>query len=121
MKACIDSDVLIDFFEGEPKAAEEFGRYELVLISRISWMEVLIGVDDSKLREVREDFLRLFRVVELDEAVAREAIGIRKKHRLKLPDAIVWASARLNDAILVTRNSKDFRTSDPGIHIPYRL
>ena len=121
MKACIDSDVLIDYFDGEPEAAEEFGRYESVLISRISWMEVLIGVDDSESREIREEFLRLFRVVELDEVVAREAIGLRKKHRLKLPDAIVWASARLNDAILVTRNSKDFRASDPSIRIPYRL
>lgn len=121
MKACIDSDVIIDYFDGRPKAAEEFGRYESILISRISWMEVLIGVDDSELREVREEFLRLFRIVELDEAVAREAIGLRKKHRLKLPDAIVWAGARLNDAILVTRNSKDFRSSDPSIRIPYRL
>lgn len=121
MKACIDSDVLIDYFDGIPKAAEELGRYDLVMISRISWMEVLIGVDDAESRTIRETFLRHFTMVELDEVVGHEAIRLRKRHRLKLPDAIVWASARLNDALLVTRNAKDFSRSNPGIRIPYRL
>ena len=120
MKACIDSDVLIDYFDGIPQAAEELGRYDLVMISRISWMEVLIGVDDES-RTIRETFLRHFTMVELDEAVGHEAIRLRKRHRLKLPDAIVWASARLNDGLLVTRNSKDFPATDPSIRIPYRL
>jgi predicted nucleic acid-binding protein len=57
----------------------------------------------------------------LDETVAREAIAVRQKYKLKIPDAIIWASARLNNALLVTRNTKDFNRSDPGIRIPYHL
>jgi predicted nucleic acid-binding protein len=35
-------------------------------------------------------------ILPLDDAVEREAIVLRRKHRLKLPDAIVAASARAN-------------------------
>ena len=121
MTACIDSDVLIDFFDGVPAAAEELSRYHGLLISRIGWMEVLVGAPTEQLRNVREDFLRQFAVIELDERVAREAVALRQEHRLKLPDAIIWASARLKDALLVTRNSKDFPSREPGIRIPYQV
>jgi predicted nucleic acid-binding protein len=41
--------------------------------------------------------------------------------RLKLPDAIGWASARLNEALLVTRNTKDFPAHESGVRIPYQV
>ena len=84
-------------------------------------MEVLVGAPTDTLRRIREDFLRQFAVIELDEAVAREAIMLRQEHKLKLPDAIIWASARLNNALLITRNARDFDRGEPGIRIPYRL
>ena len=121
MIGCFDSDVLIDYFDGIATTAEELARYERVSISRITWMEVLVGAPTDTLRRVREDFLRLFRVIELDVAVAREAIELRQEYKLKLPDAIIWASARLNNALLITRNARDFDAREPGIRIPYRL
>lgn len=121
MIACIDSDVLIDYFDGIPAAAEELSRYDGLLISRISWMELLAGAPNEELRKVREEFVRRFPIVELNEQVAREAIVLRRAYRLKLPDAIIWASARLNEALLVTRNRKDFPSRDPGIRIPYQV
>jgi predicted nucleic acid-binding protein len=81
----------------------------------------LWGAPTDALRVIREDFLRQFAVIELDEAVAREAITLRQKYKLKLPDAIIWASARRNDALLITRNARDFDRGEPGIRIPYRL
>jgi predicted nucleic acid-binding protein len=119
--ACIDSDVLIDYFDGVPAAGEELSRYDEVLISRIGWIEVLVGAPTAELRKVRENFLRQFPMVELDERVAREAIALRQEHRLKIPDAIIWASARLEAALLVTRNTRDFPSRDPGIRVPYQL
>jgi predicted nucleic acid-binding protein len=121
MIACIDSDVLIDYFDGISAAGEELSRYDGLLISRIAWMEVLVGAPTVELRKTRENFLRQFPLVELDELIAREAIALRQAHRLKLPNAIVWASARLREALLVTRNSKDFPSRNPGIRMPYRL
>jgi len=121
MIACVDSDVLIDYFDGIHAAADELSLYDGLLVSRITWMEVLVGAPTTELRMVREDFLRRFSIVELDERVAREAIALRQQFRLKLPDAIIWASARLNNALLVTRNVKDFPLPDPGIRAPYRV
>ena len=48
-----------------------------------------------------------------------KAKGIRKKTRLKLPDAIILATARVHGLLLVTRNHRDFPKREPDIRIPY--
>ena len=121
MIACIDSDVLIDYFDGIEASAEELARYDRLLISRISWIEVLVGARTAELREVRENFLRQFKLIELDAAVARRAISLRQEHRLRLPDAIVWSSALVHRALLVTRNTKHFPRDHPAVRTPYAL
>lgn len=121
MIACIDSDVLIDYFDGMEAAAHELRRYDALFISRISWIEVLVGAWTNDIFQLREDFLRRFRVIELDAAVARRAISLRQAHRLRLPDAIVWASAEVSRALLVTRNIKHFPRNHPGVRLPYSL
>jgi predicted nucleic acid-binding protein len=60
-------------------------------------------------------------MIELDGAIAEDAVNLRRRYRMKLPDAIVWASARRDGRLLVTRNSKDFPPSDPGVRLPYTL
>jgi len=121
MIACVDSDVMIDYFDGIDAAGEELSRYDGLVISRITWMEILVGSPGEELRKVREIFLRRFPIVELDERVALEAVSLRQQYRLKLPDAIIWASARLNNALLLTRNARDFPMDDPGIRAPYQV
>ncbi len=51
----------------------------------------------------------------------RRAVQIRKTARIKLPDALIWASAQAHSMLLVTRNTKDFSASEPGVRIPYQL
>jgi predicted nucleic acid-binding protein len=120
MIAVFDTNIVIDALNGVEEADAEYGRYDRVLISRVTWMEVLIGVkgDDTDLR----DFLSVyFEIVPLDLVVAESAVQIRREHRIRLPDAIIWATARANDAILVTRNTKDFQPDWEGIRLPYTL
>jgi len=45
----------------------------------------------------------------LEEAIILKAIEIRKINRVKLPDAIVAATALVNSQILITRNVSDFK------------
>jgi len=40
---------------------------------------------------------------------------------MRLPDAIIWASAQSQDALLVTRNARDFPANAPDVRIPYQL
>jgi predicted nucleic acid-binding protein len=121
VKAVFDTNILVDLLNGRAEANNEAGRYSALAISRISWIEVLAGVRNAEDQNRVENLLGFFEMIELDEPVAREAIALRQRHRLKLPDAIIWASAKLRDNLLVTRNLKDFPIGDPGIRIPYQI
>jgi hypothetical protein len=119
MKALFDTNILIDYLNGVDAAKTEIERPADRLVSIITWMEVFAGARDDEQEDVIEMFLRDFRIVELTRRVAREAVEIRRARRIRLPDAIVWASARAESALLVTRNTKDFPKDDPGLRVPY--
>ena len=120
MKALFDTNILIDYLRGMPAARAELERYDDKAISIISWMEVLAGAPPSSERGTR-DFLDGFIVIDLDRAVAERAVALRRQHRCKLPDAIVWASARVHAMLLVTRDTRDFPKDDPGVRVPYTV
>ena len=119
MKALFDTNILIDYLNGVEPSKVELGRYRERLISIVTWMEVLAGGREDDEVDVIEMFLRDFRVVEITRAVAREAVDVRRTRRIRLPDALVWAAARTESALLVTRNTKDFPRDDPGVRVPY--
>lgn len=119
MKALFDTNILIDYLNGVDAARIELDRYSDRLISAVTWMEVLIGVRSDEEEDVVEMFLRDFRVVDITRRVARDAILLRRRSRMKLPDALVRASAQAEAALLVTRNIRDFPADDPGVRVPY--
>lgn len=119
MRAIIDSDVLIDYLQGLDKAKREVERYSQREISIISWMEIMTGADTPEEEKACGDFLSRFTVHYLSAEIATEAVKVRRQFRVRLPDAIVWATARVNACLLVTRNAKDFPAKDPGVRIPY--
>jgi predicted nucleic acid-binding protein len=120
MIAVFDTNVVIDSLNGIAEADEEYKRYDRVLISRITWMELLVGEkgDDSQLRDYLETH---FEIIPLELSVAENAIQLRRAHRIRLPDAIIWATAKVCEAVLVTRNTKDFDPKIEGIRIPYEI
>lgn len=48
--------------------------------------------------------------VEVSSSIIDRAIRIRKSSRIKVPDAIIAATALEQDAVLLTRNKDDFKT-----------
>jgi predicted nucleic acid-binding protein len=120
MNAVFDTNIVIDALNGIPEADAEFDRYEHVFISLVTWMEVLVGAqdDDVQLRDFMETH---FEIVALDSAVSEKAVQLRRSKALRLPDAIIWATAQTQEAVLVTRNTKDFNPEWEGIRIPYKL
>lgn len=119
VKALFDTDVLIDYLKGVDAARDEIERHDDRLVSIVTWMELLAGSQDAEEEDVIEMFLRDFKVVGLTREIAREGVAIRRARRVRLPDAVIWASARAHSALLVTRNTKDFPPDDPGIRVPY--
>jgi predicted nucleic acid-binding protein len=120
MRALFDTNVVIDLLAGYPPALTEAALYQDVAISRITWMEVLVGAPDAPTQTIWESFLSQFEMVELDESISRAAIQLRQQYRVKLPDALIWASALQFGANLVTRNTRDFKPGTQGIRIPYQ-
>lgn len=118
MKALFDSNILIDYLNGIPAAKKEFQLYELRAISVITWMEVMVGgaFNDDK---ITRGFLASFEIIAVTEAVAERAVKLRREKRMKLPDAIILASAIEHGLLFVTRNTKDFDTALPSVRVPY--
>jgi hypothetical protein len=121
VKSLFDTNILIDYLNGVEPARAEIARARERFISIVTWMEVLAGARTDDEEDVVELFLRDFTVVDLTRRIAREAVGIRRARRVRLPDAIVWASARSQTAVLVTRNTRDFPAGESGVRVPYEL
>ncbi len=121
MKAVFDTNILVDYLNGIPAARRELDQYEEAAISMVTWMEVLAGAEAATEEAITRDFLSQFKIQPLDKTVAERAIKIRRQHKLKLPDAIIWATALELGRILVTRNTRDFPETNPGIRVPYRV
>lgn len=78
-------------------------------ISVITKIEVLgFRVTEDEYEKVLEDFVQDAMVFALNDLVIDKTIQIRRKHRIKLPDAIIAATALVYDFTLITRNTADF-------------
>lgn len=78
-------------------------------ISTINRIELLgwasqDAVYDEKLKEVLEEVNELL----IDESVILKTIEIRKKYKIKLPDAIIAATVMVYELILLSDNDSDF-------------
>ena len=120
MRALFDTNILIDYLNGLDSAKIELARYKQPMISQITWIEIMVGTNSNDERAIRS-FLFGFMQVSIDTAVAECAVSLRQQYRLGLPDAIVWASAQVQNALLVTRDIKDFRADNPGVRVPYQV
>lgn len=111
-----DSDVLINYFR---KNREAYKLMKLVEADRInayfsviSETELLSGVRNKNERKVIGSFLNLMERLNVDKTIAVLAGEYRNKyfksHSLETPDALIAATAILNDLTLITENKKHF-------------
>jgi predicted nucleic acid-binding protein len=119
VKALFDTNILIDYLNGVNDARLELAQFGEAAISIVTWMEVLVGASPA-LEMATRTFLDSFDVIPLDASIAGEAVRLRREHRIKLPDAIIWATATTHSLLLVTRNTKDFPEDHPGVRVPYQ-
>jgi predicted nucleic acid-binding protein len=119
MKAVFDTNILIDYLIGNLLAKKEIEQYQSPQISIITKMEILVGVTDNE--EIIKEFLNGFNIILLNDEIAEIAVNIRKENKIKIPDAIIWATAKYTDSLLITRNTKDFQGLGADIKIPYNI
>lgn len=94
-----------------------------LLQSGMPAMSVITEIEVLPWREAKEEDLELLHsfiadsvVFPLTDVIKEAAIQIRKHHGLKLPDAIIAATAKTFNLDLVSRNEKDFKRV-PGITV----
>jgi len=123
----IDTDVLVDFLRGRAKAIaclEEFA--DRMILSAITVAELYAGVrgeEDAPEQDALANLLSHCRIVEVSSAVARLG-GLYKRdygaaHGIGLADAIIAATATLENASLKTLNTKHypmFKRLTPAYH-----
>lgn len=115
-----DTNILVDWLRERPEAEAELLRYRRHRISRISWIEVLAG-EPLETRDYVQELIAPFEVIELDARIGSAAADISRRLRMKLLDAMILATAQVTGSILVTRNTRDFAATMPGIRVPYTL
>lgn len=115
-----DTNIVIDWLRERPEAEAELTRYRRHRISRITWIEILAG-EPLETRDYVQELIAPFEVMEIDARIASAAADTRYRTRMKLLDAIILATAQVTGSILVTRNTKDFPATMPGIRVPYTL
>ncbi len=117
--AVFDTNILIDYLVGRDEALRTFERYSRRAVSVVTWMELQVGTRNADEADVVELFLREFTLIDINRRIARMAVALRRRTRLRLPDAIIWATAQIEGAPLLTRNTRDFPAGTPGVVVPY--
>ncbi|TWJ33034.1 type II toxin-antitoxin system VapC family toxin [Geobacter argillaceus] len=110
----LDTNAVVALLAGNRDLAHRLESAEYVGISIISYLEFLVfeGLTDTD----RNCFARFCERVEIvpllhDKALTGLTIDLRQEYRLKLPDAIIGATALFKRATLLT-NDTHFSTID---------
>ncbi len=124
MNYIFDTNAIIDLLEGKlSPAAINILTNVIAEVSVISKIE-LLGYHRINLHQQTtiENFLKKSILHPLNDNIVDECIKIRKQINIKTPDAIIAATAIVQNLTLFSRNLKDFSTI-PGLTIidPYTL
>ena len=112
----IDTNAVIDYL-GNRLPATGMGFMNSVIdavpnISVVTKIEVLGFNAPEQHYKTLSDFINDATVFDLTNNIVEASIDIRKKHKTKLPDAIIAATAIVFDLVLISRNISDFKNID---------
>lgn len=97
------------FPPGAEKFIDDLLKDEQPVISAITEIELLCWkTATQKDLELLHNFINDALVIELEQSIKLKTADIRKAHRIKLPDAIIAATALVYDLKLLSRNVADF-------------
>ena len=109
----IDTNIVIDYLGR--KLSENGMIFMNSIINSVPNVQIITKIEvlgfntSSNQYRILTDFMDDTSIYELTEEVANVCIDLRKKHKTKLPDAIIAATALVYEFTLITRNVSDFK------------
>jgi len=117
--ALIDTGILRDYLLGDERAFQALAPYEHRSISVVTWLE-LVTACPGHLQEATRSFLRGFERLSISESIADEAQRLMdRKPGLDLARALTWATASVNQLVLVTSEGAKLQADDRNVLVPY--
>lgn len=102
----LDTNIILGFLNGHAKINDFFRKnlkQQVIYASQITRMELLgypnITTDEES---SLKSFLSLIKILPISDVICDQAIILRRKKRLKLPDALIAATAICYDLSLIT-------------------
>ena len=119
-KAILDSNLLIFLSKGMIDRTKLYSNYDEFCVSIITYMEVYSFEFPNK--NEKESLDRTFaslEIIDINQEIADQAIIYRKNKpkKIKLPDAIILASAKYANAELLTDDWDDFQNTDFAVSV----
>lgn len=118
----VDTNILIYLSKREIEFEQVASPQAKLSISVITYMEVLgYRFETDFEKQTITQLCKYFPIIHLNSEIIEKVISIRQKHKIKLPDAIILATALSGDLELITANVSDFIHIDQNlkIHNPF--
>jgi hypothetical protein len=106
----IDTNAVIDFCNG---SLPEKGK--MLLLNILPEISIITNIELFSTKNISESemnllhkFITFSTIYPVDSKLIAETVRIRQNHKIKLPDAIIAATALVYNCTIITRNTKDF-------------
>jgi predicted nucleic acid-binding protein len=121
VRVLLDTNILIDCLMGFGVARNCVRQQSDRVISVITQIEILSGAEPSTEKGLR-DFLAGFQVIQTSPQIAEMASQIRRRTGLKLPDALILATAACERRTFLTRDGRILK-ADHSVEVlrPYEI
>lgn len=119
----VDTNIFIDFLKGNEDAVHFIQKNQPVSTSVVVVSELYSGVKTKAEMNELGSFLSFVNKIDVTEAIARKAGLLRRKyhksHGIKIPDAIIAATAEQQGVPIATLDKKHFSVLTNNLIIPY--
>ena len=119
-KGVLDSNTIIFASKQLIDTEELLSRYDELYVSIVTYMEVY-GYEfaNSNEKDLIDELFANLEVVEVNQTIADQAVIYRKNKikKIKLPDAIILATAKFLDADLLSDDWDDFQGIDNSVNV----
>jgi hypothetical protein len=114
----IDSNVVIDLILNKIELNEILVHYNQISVSFITYIEVLgYSFKNDQEKNITTQLMHHLKVIYPNEKITEWVIEYRQIKKIKIPDAIILATAQFLEIPLITSDLGDFSNIDPKVTI----